>query len=78
MAKDIKFGAGARAAMLQGVSEVAEAVKVTMGPRVYKFVHFYSLSTCFYVIFPNNISIGGIEFVMDFCFSCICKFNARA
>ncbi|AET01573.1 putative chaperonin Cpn60/TCP-1 family, groEL-like apical domain, groEL-like equatorial [Medicago truncatula] len=31
--KDIKFGVGARAAMLQGVSEVAEAVKVTMGPK---------------------------------------------
>lgn len=33
MTKDIKFGVGARAAMLQGVSEVAEAVKVTMGPK---------------------------------------------
>lgn len=34
MAKDINFGIGARAAILQGVSEVAEAVKVTMGPKV--------------------------------------------
>lgn len=33
-AKDISFGVGARAAMLQGVSEIAEAVKVTMGPKV--------------------------------------------
>ncbi|OMO66238.1 Chaperonin Cpn60 [Corchorus olitorius] len=33
VAKDINFGDGARAAMLQGVSEVAEAVKVTMGPK---------------------------------------------
>lgn len=33
-AKDIKFGAGARAAMLQGVNELTEAVKVTMGPKV--------------------------------------------
>ncbi|KAJ4717879.1 Chaperonin CPN60-like 2, mitochondrial [Melia azedarach] len=33
VAKDINFGIGARAAMLQGVSEVAEAVKVTMGPK---------------------------------------------
>ncbi|KAE9616198.1 hypothetical protein Lal_00017584 [Lupinus albus] len=31
--KDINFGVGARAAILQGVSEVAEAVKVTMGPK---------------------------------------------
>ncbi|XP_031386467.1 chaperonin CPN60-like 2, mitochondrial isoform X1 [Punica granatum] len=33
VAKDINFGIGARAAMLQGVAEVAEAVKVTMGPK---------------------------------------------
>ncbi|KAF5751284.1 chaperonin CPN60-like 2 mitochondrial isoform X2 [Tripterygium wilfordii] len=32
-AKDISFGVGARATMLQGVNEVAEAVKVTMGPK---------------------------------------------
>ncbi|XP_021716453.1 chaperonin CPN60-like 2, mitochondrial [Chenopodium quinoa] len=32
-AKDINFGLGARAAMLQGVNEIAEAVKVTMGPK---------------------------------------------
>ncbi|GAV91593.1 Cpn60_TCP1 domain-containing protein [Cephalotus follicularis] len=33
VAKDINFGVAARAAMLQGISEVAEAVKVTMGPK---------------------------------------------
>ncbi|CAN1785785.1 Chaperonin CPN60-like 2, mitochondrial [Linum perenne] len=33
VAKDINFGVGARAAMLQGVNDVAEAVKVTMGPK---------------------------------------------
>ncbi|XP_057978459.1 chaperonin CPN60-like 2, mitochondrial [Malania oleifera] len=33
VAKDINFGIGARAAMLQGVNELAEAVKVTMGPK---------------------------------------------
>ncbi|KAJ9692070.1 hypothetical protein PVL29_011250 [Vitis rotundifolia] len=32
-AKDINFGIGARAAMLQGVTELAEAVKITMGPK---------------------------------------------
>ncbi|XP_008807997.2 chaperonin CPN60-like 2, mitochondrial isoform X1 [Phoenix dactylifera] len=32
-AKDIDFGVGARAAILQGVHELAEAVKVTMGPK---------------------------------------------
>lgn len=33
VAKDINFGVGARAAMLLGVNELAEAVKVTMGPK---------------------------------------------
>ena len=37
-AKAINFGVGARASMLQGVSEVAEAVKVTMGPKVLAYV----------------------------------------
>ncbi|CAH9056037.1 unnamed protein product [Cuscuta epithymum] len=32
-AKDISFGTKARMAMLQGVNELAEAVKVTMGPK---------------------------------------------
>ena len=33
-AKDIKFGIDARASMLQGVEQLADAVKVTMGPKV--------------------------------------------
>ncbi|CAI9114335.1 OLC1v1015043C1 [Oldenlandia corymbosa var. corymbosa] len=33
VAKDINFGTSARAAMLQGVNDLAEAVKVTMGPK---------------------------------------------
>ena len=33
-AKDIKFGVQARALMLRGVEELADAVKVTMGPKV--------------------------------------------
>ncbi|KAK4427344.1 Chaperonin CPN60-like 2, mitochondrial [Sesamum alatum] len=33
VAKDINFGTGARAGMLAGVNELAEAVKVTMGPK---------------------------------------------
>ncbi|KAG0494235.1 hypothetical protein HPP92_005229 [Vanilla planifolia] len=31
--KDVSFGIEARAAMLQGVNELAEAVKITMGPK---------------------------------------------
>ena len=33
-AKDIKFGPDVRAAMLQGVDILADAVAVTMGPKV--------------------------------------------
>ncbi|XP_060215610.1 uncharacterized protein LOC132642410 isoform X1 [Lycium barbarum] len=33
-AKDIRFGVEARAAMLQGIEELADAVKLTMGPKV--------------------------------------------
>lgn len=36
-AKDVKFGADARALMLQGVDLLADAVAVTMGPKVYFF-----------------------------------------
>lgn len=37
-AKDIKFGVEARSLMLKGVEELADAVKVTMGPKVSGFV----------------------------------------
>ncbi len=33
MAKELKFGKDARAAMLRGVDELADAVKVTLGPK---------------------------------------------
>ena len=33
-AKDVKFGAEVRASMLQGVDILADAVAVTMGPKV--------------------------------------------
>jgi len=36
-AKDIKFGGDARAMMLQGVNLLADAVAVTMGPKVSHF-----------------------------------------
>jgi hypothetical protein len=48
-AKDIGFGIGARAAMLQGVSEVADAVKVTMGPKVLGPV-FVNFSLCLWFL----------------------------
>lgn len=39
-AKDVKFGADARALMLQGVDLLADAVAVTMGPKVFLFSFF--------------------------------------
>lgn len=40
-AKDVKFGADARALMLQGVDLLADAVAVTMGPKVnFLFLFF--------------------------------------
>ncbi|KAG5025922.1 hypothetical protein AAZX31_08G190600 [Glycine max] len=38
VSKDINFGVGARAAILQGVTEVADAVKVTMGPKGHNVI----------------------------------------
>ena len=38
-AKDIKFGAEGRALMLQGVNKLADAVAVTMGPKVENFFY---------------------------------------
>ena len=34
MAKDVRFGADVRAEMLKGVDILADAVSVTMGPKV--------------------------------------------
>lgn len=34
MAKDVRFGADVRAEMLKGVDVLADAVSVTMGPKV--------------------------------------------
>jgi chaperonin GroEL len=46
-AKEIKFGVEARALMLKGVEELAEAVKVTMGPKVtkqtFRFLHIFAV-----------------------------------
>ena len=43
MAKDVRFGAEVRAEMLKGVDILADAVSVTMGPKVYQVnLLFYS------------------------------------
>ena len=38
-AKELKFGGDARAAMLQGVDILADAVAVTLGPKVNKYFY---------------------------------------
>lgn len=58
-AKDINFGNGARAAMLQGVSEIAEAVKVTMGPKVLDLTGHLTLA-----VFLIVHLVGMSKFVM--------------
>lgn len=40
-AKDVRFGAEVRALMLQGVDILADAVAVTMGPKVSKLFYFH-------------------------------------
>ena len=46
-AKDVKFGNDARVKMLKGVNVLADAVKVTLGPKgrnviLDKLFHFYN------------------------------------
>ena len=44
-AKDLKFGADARIAMLSGVDKLADAVATTLGPKVSLIPHSYA-TTC--------------------------------
>lgn len=48
-AKELRFGVDARVAMLQGVDKLADAVAVTMGPKVsYILVLGYIYFFCFF------------------------------
>ena len=38
-AKEVKFGESARAAKLRGVNVLADAVKVTLGPKAVSYTH---------------------------------------
>ena len=40
--KEIKFGADAKSLMLQGVDLMADAVGVTLGPKVNRFEMYFS------------------------------------
>lgn len=54
-AKDIKFGVEARALMLKGVEELADAVKVTMGPKVINGFSSSFENILFFFIYPYSI-----------------------
>lgn len=45
-AKDVRFGPEVRALMLQGVDVLADAVAVTMGPKVCSQLHFIKKDIC--------------------------------
>ncbi|KAK3204390.1 hypothetical protein Dsin_018436 [Dipteronia sinensis] len=68
VAKDINFGVGAQAAMLEGVSEVSEAVKTAMGlgPKVLDlYIHGFTgllvRVISHNVIVENKVLKGEIE-----------------
>jgi hypothetical protein len=48
MAKDVRFGPEVRALMLQGVDILADAVAVTMGPKVCfcSYIHVLQVNMC--------------------------------
>ena len=58
-AKDIKFGVEARALMLKGVEELADAVKVTMGPKVTEWIIYFLV--LFSIIFALITDSVGLE-----------------
>lgn len=49
-AKDVKFGPEVRGLMLQGVDILADAVAVTMGPKVFKLYLIYNLYLYKYLV----------------------------
>ena len=46
MAKDVRFGADVRAEMLKGVDVLADAVSVTMGPKVRRNYSDFKENSC--------------------------------
>ena len=50
-AKDLKFGADARIAMLSGVDKLADAVATTLGPKVSLAPHSY---TSYHVLYRGR------------------------
>ena len=47
MAKDVRFGADVRAEMLKGVDVLADAVSITLGPKVKRFQDFNTVNSQF-------------------------------
>ena len=58
-AKDIKFGIDCRAAVLEGVEKLADAVQVTLGPKV-KLIHIPLRGCCSptpFLFFSSSFSV---------------------
>ena len=57
-AKDIKFGVEARALMLKGVEELADAVKVTMGPKVNPIFPIFVAMNLFFISWDYGFKVN--------------------
>ena len=57
-AKDIKFGVEARALMLKGVEELADAVKVTMGPKVIAIFLIFIAMNLFFLSLVRGFKVN--------------------
>ena len=57
-AKEVKFGADARERMLRGVDTLANAVKVTLGPKGRKQVRRGDSHILFFKSSDNSLTLG--------------------
>ena len=64
-AKEIRFGEDARRSMLKGIEELADAVKVTMGPRVSLMTTHLSISK------KSHCFIGSCQICLEMCFDAL-------
>ena len=63
-AKDLKFGQDARVAMLQGVNKLADAVAVTLGPKVSDYsneILSYNICTACRVVMLSWSKVGAAQ-----------------
>ena len=61
LAKDLRFGNDARAEMLKGVNLLADAVSVTLGPKVRIYNDNISYSEMFILYYIMSINLMFLE-----------------